>query len=164
RRSLLIAARCVYRARYFSTTSGPPNGSLAYTTQSVRAASDTSPSNSSIPAGGSGPPRGPTPPPAEAAPGPPPDLPPTPPPRQPPRREQEAGAAAHPAVAPRREAAPGDDAMDVGMQLQVLPPGVQHRQHTDLGPQVLRVRSHLDQGLRGGPQQQAVDLARVGQG
>src|SRR4029450_3622612 len=28
--------RCVYRARYLSTCPGPPNGRLAYTTQSFR--------------------------------------------------------------------------------------------------------------------------------
>ena len=35
-RSLPIAVRCVYRLRYSSTCAGPPNGVLAYTTQSWR--------------------------------------------------------------------------------------------------------------------------------
>ena len=32
--ALLIATPWTYRARYFSTCSGPPNGGLLYTTQS----------------------------------------------------------------------------------------------------------------------------------
>ena len=77
---------------------------------------------------------------------------------------KKSGRHADPARAVRREAAARHHAMDVRMQLQVLPPGMQYRQHADLGAQVLRVRGHLDQGLRGGPHQQAVDFTRVGQG
>ena len=51
--------------------------------------------------------------------------------------------------------------MDVRVQREVLAPGVQHRQHADFGPEVLRVGGHLEEGFRGGPHQQAVDRAGV---
>ena len=54
--------------------------------------------------------------------------------------------------------------MDVGVVLEGLPPGVQHGQEADLGPEVLRVGGDLPQGLRGGPEQQVVDDPRVLQG
>ena len=62
------------------------------------------------------------------------------------------------------EPAAGDDAVDVGVVLEVLPPGVQDGQEADLGPEVLRVGGDLLQGLGGGPEQQAVDHPRVLQG
>jgi hypothetical protein len=52
--------------------------------------------------------------------------------------------------------------MDVRVQSEILAPGVQHRQHADLGTEVSRVRGHLDKGSRGGPHQQAADRAGVG--
>jgi hypothetical protein len=51
--------------------------------------------------------------------------------------------------------------MDVRVQREILAPGVQHRQHADLGPEVFRVRGHLEEGLRGGPHEQAVHRAGV---
>ena len=51
--------------------------------------------------------------------------------------------------------------MDVRVQREVLAPGVQHRQHADFGAEMDRVRGHLEQGFRGGPHEQAVDLTGV---
>ena len=39
----------------------------------------------------------------------------------------------------RRQPATGDDAVDVRMMVQVLPPGVQHRDDTDLGAEMLGI-------------------------
>ena len=44
-REFPIATRWVYRARYLSTTAGPPNGRCEYTTQSVAYSPRTHPSN-----------------------------------------------------------------------------------------------------------------------
>ena len=49
------------------------------------------------------------------------------------------------------EPAAGDDAMDVRVEREVLAPGVQHRQHADLGPEVLRVRRPPRAGSRRRP-------------
>ena len=84
-------------------------------------------------------------------------------PAQHPDRQEKVGTAADPAGAIRRRATAWHHAMDMGMQLQVLAPGVQHRQHADLGAQMLRIGGDLDQGLGGGPHQQTVDFTRVGQ-
>ena len=47
------------------------------------------------------------------------------------------------------------------MVLEVLAPGVEDGQQADLGPEVLGIGGELQQGLGGGPEQQAVDH-RVG--
>ena len=46
--------------------------------------------------------------------------------------------------------------MNVGMQQQVLSPGVEDADHTDLGSQVFRIRCNLQQGLCAGGEQQIV--------
>ena len=61
-------------------------------------------------------------------------------------RQEEVVAAGDPTAPVGREPAAGDDAMDVRVQREVLAPGVQHRQHADLGPEVLRVGGHLAAG------------------
>ena len=79
-------------------------------------------------------------------------------------RQEEPRPAGDPPRGVGREPAAGDDAMDVGVVLEVLPPGVEDGQEADLGPEVLGVGGDLLQGLGGGPEQQAVDHARVLQG
>ncbi len=54
--------------------------------------------------------------------------------------------------------------MNVGMQQQVLPPGVQNADHADLCSQVLGIGRDLPQGLRTGSEQQVVEQTRVVQG
>ena len=51
--------------------------------------------------------------------------------------------------------------MNVGMQEQVLSPGVQDADHADLGAQVFRIGCDLQQGLRAGGEQQIVEQTRV---
>ena len=73
-------------------------------------------------------------------------------------RQEEPRSAGDPARAVGREPAARHDAMDVGVVLQVLAPGVEDGQEADLGPEVLGVGGDLPQGLGGGPEQEAVDL------
>ena len=54
--------------------------------------------------------------------------------------------------------------MNVGMQKQVLSPGVQDADHADLGAQVFVIDGDLQQGLRAGSEQQVVEQTRVLQG
>ena len=59
-------------------------------------------------------------------------------------------------VAPS-EAASGDDAVDMGMMLQSLIPGMEHAEESDLGSKVAGIASDLQQGLSAGVKQQVVD-------
>src|SRR3989441_5400787 len=60
-----------------------------------------------------------------------------------------------------RESARRNSAVDVGMQKQVLSPGVQDADHADLCAQVFAIDSDLQQGLRAGGEQQVVEQTRV---
>jgi hypothetical protein len=60
--------------------------------------------------------------------------------------------------------AAGGDAVDMGVMLEVLVPGVEDGEEADLGPEVVGAGGDLLQGLRGGAEEQAVDHARVRQG
>ena len=60
-----------------------------------------------------------------------------------------------------RETARRHDTVNMGMQEQVLPPGVQDGDHSDLGPEVLGIGCDFQQRLRGGREQQIVKQARV---
>ena len=51
--------------------------------------------------------------------------------------------------------------MDVGMQEQVLSPGVQDADHANLCAQVFAIDSDLQQGLRAGGEQQVLEQTRV---
>ncbi len=79
-------------------------------------------------------------------------------------RQEEPRPAGDPPRGVGREPAAGDDAMDVGVVLEVLPPGVQHGEEADLGPEVLGIGGDLSQGGGGGLEQEAVDHPRVLQG
>ena len=57
--------------------------------------------------------------------------------------QEEAGAAGDPAVAAGGDAAAGDDAVQVRMEGQVLPPGVQHAEEADLGAEMLGIGGDL---------------------
>ena len=151
-----MATRWVYRARYFSTTAGPPNGGCEYTTQSVAYSPRTHASN----AAASGEPERACPA-ANAA---------RSRARNLPRntrlstRTGRKNPGRHDRHRPSGvEPAAGGDAVDVGVVRQRLPPGVQHQQQPDLGPQVLRVRRHLPDRLGGRRQQGVVHRHRVEQ-
>ncbi len=64
----------------------------------------------------------------------------------------------------QRESTGGDHAMDMGMKLELLIPGVQHAEETDLGAQMSGITSHFEQGCGAGAKQQAVDELLVLQG
>jgi hypothetical protein len=76
-------------------------------------------------------------------------------------REEEARTGVDPPGAVRRQAAHRDDAVDVGMVLQALPPRVQDHQAADGASQALRVGGDLEEGLRGGAKQEVVHHALV---
>ncbi len=48
-------------------------------------------------------------------------------------------------------------AMDMGMKLELLIPGVQYAEETDLGAQMLRIEGHFEQSLGAGVEQEIVD-------
>ena len=162
-RRLLIATRWVYRARYFSTCSGPPHGGLAYTTHSVWALAVSRRRNCagvrqhpelavegelSLIEGVTeqreelAPEHA-----AEHA-----------------HREEEAWLTFDPVRAIGRDSASRHHAVHMRVVFEVLAPGVQDGQEPDLGPEVLRIGGDLLQGLGGGAEQKAVDLPRVLQG
>ena len=58
-------------------------------------------------------------------------------------RQEETRTIGHPAGAVGRQAATRHDAMDVGVVLEVLAPGVEDGQEADLGPEVLGVGGDL---------------------
>src|SRR5271157_3792823 len=57
-----------------------------------------------------------------------------------------------------------EHAMDVGMMLEPLIPGVQHAEETDLGAQMSGIASHFEQGGGAGAEQRVVDELLVLQG
>ena len=85
-------------------------------------------------------------------------------PREHPHREEEAGFAGNPPLAVRRQPPTGDDAMQMGMVQQVLPPGVEHGNEADLGAEVLGVGGDGAERLGRGAEEEVVDLALVLEG
>ena len=69
-------------------------------------------------------------------------------PRQHPHRQEEAGSAANPARAVQGQPAAGDEAVNMRMVLQVLGPGMEHADETDLGAEMARIGG--DRGQRFG--------------
>ena len=51
----------------------------------------------------------------------------------------------------------GEYAMDVGMKLELLVPGMQYAEEADLGAQMLRIEGHFEQSLGAGVEQEIVD-------
>ena len=77
--------------------------------------------------------------------------------RQHPHRQEEAGLAGDPARIVQRQAAAGNDDVDVRMVGQRRAPGVQYGGQADARAQMLRVGGDRGQRLRGGPEQEVVD-------
>src|ERR1700730_13681057 len=71
--------------------------------------------------------------------------------------QKEAGAAADPAAPVRRWPATRHDAVDMGMMMQVLSPGVQDGHQPDLGAEMPGIGSDDAQRLGGGREQDAID-------
>ena len=77
--------------------------------------------------------------------------------REHPHRQKEAGLAGDPARPVRRQAAAGNDHVDVGMVGHRRAPGVEHGGQADARAQMLRVGGDGGQRLGGGPEQEVVD-------
>ena len=81
------------------------------------------------------------------------------------RGEQEPVAhGGEPAPPVRAQAAVGDDAVDMDVLSQVLPPGVQHHGDAEFAAEPAGVAAELEQSPGGGLEQQPVDERRVGLG
>src|SRR5271157_337451 len=78
------------------------------------------------------------------------------------KKERVAGV--NPVGVIQRESTRWDHAMDMGMMLEPLIPGVQHAEETDLGAQMSGIASHFEQGCGAGAEQQVVDEFLVLQG
>ena len=61
----------------------------------------------------------------------------------------------------RGQTASGDDAVDMGMMLQPLVPGMEHAEEADLGAKVPRIAGDLQQRGGAGAEQQAIDQPLV---
>src|SRR5208283_4219169 len=77
--------------------------------------------------------------------------------RQHPHGQEEAGLAGDPARTVRRQAAAGNDDVDMRMVDQRRAPGVQYGGEADARAQMLRVGGDRGQRLRGAPEQEVVD-------
>ncbi len=77
--------------------------------------------------------------------------------RQHPHGQEEAGLAGDPARIVRRQAAAGNDDVDVRMVGQRRAPGVQYGGQADARAEMLRLGGDRGEGLRGGPEQEVVD-------
>src|SRR5664279_5200755 len=71
--------------------------------------------------------------------------------------KKEGTARGDPAGVIRSEAAGGKHAVDMGMMLQSLVPGMEHSEEADLGSKVPRIAGDLQQGFGAGAKQQVVD-------
>ena len=74
-------------------------------------------------------------------------------------QEESSSLTTHPAGAIQGHAAARDDAVQVRVSLQRLPPSMQHGEETEASPEP--ALSHFEQRLGGGAKQDAVDDARV---
>ncbi len=57
--------------------------------------------------------------------------------------------------------APGNDTVEVGMMVQRLAPGMQHREEADLRPQMVRIACHGQEGLGHGLKEERIQHPRV---
>ncbi len=75
--------------------------------------------------------------------------------------QEEAVRGAEPAGVVERESAGRHDAMDMGMVLELLIPGMEHTEETDMGAQMFRITGNFEQGFGTGTEQQTVEEPRV---
>src|SRR5229473_4814329 len=71
--------------------------------------------------------------------------------------KEEGSARGDPAGVVRSETAGGQHAVDMGMMLQSLVPGMEHAEETYLGSKVPGIAGDLQQGFGAGVKQQVVD-------
>src|ERR1017187_2794855 len=78
--------------------------------------------------------------------------------------QQELTAARDPTVIVWGETAAGDDAMQVGMKVKVLPPGMEYGEEPGFHPQALGIAGNGEQGLGDGAEEDVVDDLLVVEG
>lgn len=78
-----------------------------------------------------------------------------------PDRQEEARGGCNPSGAVEGEATAWHDAVDVRMVLEVLSPGMEHAEQTDVGTQMLRVASDFEQRGSTGTEEQIVEQPLV---
>jgi len=71
--------------------------------------------------------------------------------------EKESRTRVNPAGAIAGEPTRRDDAVDMGMKLQFLIPGMQHAEEADLGAEMSGVSSPFEEGFSAGAKQQTID-------
>jgi hypothetical protein len=69
--------------------------------------------------------------------------------------------ATDPTCAVRADAAARHDAVEMRMKMKVLSPRVKHRQKANRSAQTLGIGCNREQSFRCGPEQDAIDLARI---
>lgn len=85
-------------------------------------------------------------------------------PAEDPHREEETGLGGDPCFAVRGKSAGGDDNVEMGMEVELAGPGVQHGSEAEQTAQVLWVGSELEQGFRGRLEENVIDDLGIAQG
>ena len=75
--------------------------------------------------------------------------------------QEECGRATYPACAAGRQASRWNDTMDMRMKQEILAPGMQDREESDLGSKMFGIGGHLHKRLRHGAEQQVVEFNGV---
>ena len=60
-----------------------------------------------------------------------------------------------------RNTTSGNDAVDMGMKHEVLPPGMQNAEETNLGSKMLGIARHLPKRLGNGAEQKVVEFLLI---
>src|SRR5882724_5822221 len=71
--------------------------------------------------------------------------------------EKKSRARFYPPRVIERQAAGGNDAMDMGMKPELLAPSVQHGEEADFRAEVLRIASDFEKNFRTGAEQQIIE-------
>src|SRR5436853_3673308 len=72
-------------------------------------------------------------------------------------REEEVRTGLKPAGVIERESTGGNNAVDMGMKLELLVPGVKHAEEADFGPEMSGVTSDFEKSFCTGTKQQTID-------
>src|SRR5438552_8910309 len=72
--------------------------------------------------------------------------------------QKDCGRATYPVCAAGRQASRWNDTMDVRMKQEILAPGMQDREESDLGAKMFGIGGHLHKRLRNGAEQQVVEF------
>jgi hypothetical protein len=71
--------------------------------------------------------------------------------------QKEPTATAYPTFTVEAQAATRDDAVQMGMEMKILSPGMQQRETAELGAEMFRVSAERQQGFGSGAEQHPVD-------